>query len=148
MKDFVKEGFEAIHALPYAGIRPQDYEIAFGNLRLSLVREGSSGETQQSYLTQVSYVASHDEKNVKVGKMLLEPSAQDYHHLLKAIAYNTPSYEAEKENEFFQESEELLADSLKLFFSHLEIKELQTSKEGFVLRPALFPKRAACKASP
>src|SRR2546423_1881412 len=36
LKDIAKEGIEAVRRLSYKGIRPQEYEVGFGNLGLSV----------------------------------------------------------------------------------------------------------------
>ena len=132
LKDPVKEGFEAIHSLSYKGIRPQEYEVSFGNLRLEMLREGiTPGEVQQTFVTQVSYVASHDGENLHVNQMMLPPTADDYNNLLNAIVQT--------------DAPANLHDSFKNFFENLEIKELRTSSNGFPLHPSLFPKKGNLK---
>jgi len=147
LKDPVKEGFDAIHSLNYVGIRPQEYEVSFGNLRLSLLRDGTvTGETRQMFLTQVSYIASHDGNNSRVNQMVLPPRAEDYNNLLSAIAQQVGNDSSEEETTiFFQETPENLSENLKTFFAHLNILQLNTSKDGFVLPPSLFPKQGSLK---
>lgn len=130
LKDVVKEGFEAIQALSFSGVRAQEYEVSFGNLRLQLVRENEAAqETQQTFLTQVSYIASHDGENRRVNRMVIPPSAEDYNHLLGMIA----------------QTGDTLGQKLEAFFSSLELKVLSTSGDGFLLSPSLFPKEGKLK---
>jgi lipoprotein-releasing system permease protein len=87
LKDIVKEGYAAIQALPFKGVRPQEFEISFGNLRLQLLREETqSGEVKQSFITQVSYIAAHDGENCRVNQMVIPPTAEDFQNLHHALS--------------------------------------------------------------
>lgn len=137
LKDPVKEGWEAITMLKQDALRPQEYEVSFGNLRLSLLREGvTPGDTQQTFLTQVSYIASHDEQNARLKQMLIPPRAEDYNNLLHGL-----SHTAHGEEDAFETAEnpDLLQKNLVNFFSHVEVSHLRTTEEGFVLPPSFFP---------
>lgn len=140
IKDIVKEGFEAIHSLPYKGIRPQEYEVNFSNLHLQVIRDGTS-----TFLTQLSYVASHDGNNQRINQMIIPPSTNDYNNLLNAIAQTSTISEFEIDKSFIQEKTENLSEKLKIFFNNLEIKKLQTTSDGFLLPPTLFPKQGQLK---
>jgi lipoprotein-releasing system permease protein len=145
LKDPVKEGFEAIYSLPFSGVRPQEYEVTFGNLRLQVVREGlSPNELKQTFLTQVSYIASHDGENRRVNQMVLPPTADDYNNLLRSIIENSASENIDEEELISAENESSGSQEIQTFFSNLEIKELQTA-DGFVLTPSLFPREGRLK---
>ncbi len=148
LKDPVKEGWEAIGMLKKGGVRPQEYEVSFGNLRLSLLREGAAqGDVQQTFLTQVSYIASHDEQNTRLKQMLVSPSSDDYNNLLYALSHTArPSSTDESEEAFsyaFDENPAQLRTNLENFFSHVAVTQLRTTEEGFVLSPAFFPENGA-----
>lgn len=140
LKDPVKEGFEAIHSLGYAGLRTQEYEVSFGNLRLHMLRDESAlGESEHTFLTQVSYIASHDSSNARTNRMVVSPSSDDYNNLLKAIIQTGTS------DSRVEDLDESLGENLKRFFQNLEIKELKTTSDGFVLPPSLFPQKGNLK---
>lgn len=88
LRDPVKEGFAIAGVLTkkYKGLKPQEYEVNFGNLRLQVDREDPAGGTRQTFLTQVSYIASHDGENSHINKMVLPPSEEDRSHLRHALA--------------------------------------------------------------
>lgn len=119
LKDPVREGWEALSSLTKK-VRPQEYEISFGNLRLGLVRKNpSSNEMHETFLTQVSYVASHDADNTRLKEMILPLTSADFNNLLQTLS---------NENTHYAE-----------FFKHLNVTKLQTTEEGFVLTPSFFP---------
>lgn len=132
LKDIVKEGYEAAKSLPFTGIRPQEYEVTFGNLRLQMLREGSSKEeVKQTFVTQVSYIASHDGQNRRVNQMVVPPTADDYNNLIQVLAHTGTT------------SVHDFQASIQKFFANLALKEVRTVDDGFVLTPALFPKGEA-----
>ncbi len=114
LKDPVKEGWEAVTMLKGNQARPAEYEVSFGNLRISLLRD-----EQQTFLTQVSYIASHDAQNARLKQMLLEPGSNDYNNILSSL-------EPQPKN-------------LKDFFSHVNVTKVRTTEEGFLLSPSFFP---------
>ncbi|MCH9626417.1 MAG: hypothetical protein S4CHLAM2_00390 [Chlamydiales bacterium] len=117
LKDPVKEGWEAITSLKEKGIRPQEYEVSYGNLHLTL----SGGENnQQTAINQITYIASHDSDNTRLAQMLLPIENDDYNNLLATVSQEDGSH-------------------LKSFFDHVEISQLQTTDEGFLLTSPFFP---------
>jgi len=117
LKDPVKEGYEAIAAL--GSVRPQEYEVSYSNLSLNLMRNN----TEQTFLNQISYIASHDEGNTRMKQMLIPPSAEDYNNILSTLETH----------------------ELENFFAHVQVDELQTTEEGFVLPPSFFPETGTLK---
>lgn len=148
LKDPVKEAWEAIALLKQKGLRPQEYEVSFGNLRLALLREEAAGDAlQQTFLTQVSYVASHDPENARLKHMILPPSAEDYNNLLNALS-RTGQLAGEESGDFAFEEESppsVFRENLQSFFEQVAITELQTTEEGFLLTPSFFPEKGLLK---
>lgn len=143
LKDIVKEGYEAVKALPFHGVRPQEYEVTFGNLRLQMLREGpAKGEVKQTFVTQVSYIASHDGENKRVNQMIVVPTADDYNNLLYAIAQTErlASDDDEEEELVTPVVENDFQANIRKFFANLDLKEVRTASDGFILNPTLFPK--------
>ncbi|MCC5831756.1 MAG: FtsX-like permease family protein [Chlamydiales bacterium] len=145
LKDPVKEAWEAVGMLKAGAIRPQEYEVTFGNLRLGLVRDGiANGETQQTFLTQVSYIASHDEKNKQLKQMLVPPSKDDYNNILYTLSHQTQAAIDEANQppvDSLIENPTSLSENLKNFFSHVSVTKLRPTAEGFILPPAFFPEK-------
>lgn len=133
LKDVVKEGWLAALTLKEAGARPQEYEVSFGNLRLSLLREESEDSLRQTHLNQVSYVASLDSENGRLSRLLLQPSAGDFNNLLNTFFFETEG-----------SSLSMLAQNIALFFDPIETLVLQT-KEHFPLPASLYPQSGHLK---
>lgn len=139
LKDIVKEGYDAVRALPFKGVRPQEYEVSFGNLRLQMLRDGSAkGEVKQTFVTQVSYVASHDGENRRVGQMLIEPTYSDYNNILHVLSEGGGILAQGDPQEFITTADNSFQEGAQKFFANLALEEVQTHN-GFVLNPALFP---------
>ncbi len=89
LKDPVKLAFQCIQSLKtsYPDLVAQDYEVTGALLKLKLIRAnpnslGSHQDHGQSFLTQMSYVASFSEQSPFLHSLLLPPSVEDIHHLL------------------------------------------------------------------
>ena len=142
LKDIVKEGYDAVKALPFNGVRPQEYEVSFGNLRLQMLRDGPArGEVKQTFVTQVSYIASHDGENRRVNQMIIPPTAGDYNNLLRTLAQSGTAVASSNDHEelFTPVVENDFQEGIQKFFANLALEKVRTA-EGFVLNPSLFPK--------
>ncbi len=66
------------------GLKFQDFLVSGALLRLQMVRgaEEGSGGSQQSFLTQVSYLATFSDKSPTLNELLVEPRQEDLRHLL------------------------------------------------------------------
>lgn len=93
LKDPVKEVYRILkeqknqHVLAY-----QDYEISGALMRLQLLRENKSSmhpKDAQSFLTQVSYLASIPDQSPAFASMLLQPSEKDLNHLFYLSTHTT-----------------------------------------------------------
>lgn len=140
IKDIVKEGWEAISSLKYQGVRAQEFEVTFGNLRLSLLREDpATQDTMQSFLSQVSYVASHDPKNQNLQKLILSPSAKDYTNVLSALVHTEDTIDEDDSYAKREANQEEMENKLSSFFNQVTITALKTTENGFILPRSLFP---------
>ncbi|MFZ0566071.1 MAG: FtsX-like permease family protein [Chlamydiales bacterium] len=125
LKDPVKEGWEVITSLNHLGVRPQEHEVSFGNLRLNLIRKQSPfDEVKQTFLNQVSYVSSNDEKNSRLQQMVLPITKQDYNNLLQSFTSD---------------------DNPAQFFDYVEVTKLAVSDNNFTLAPPLYPTQGSLK---
>lgn len=93
-KDPVKEAYRILADLKgqHTGLAYQDFEISGALMRLQLLRKNSASAFQdstQSFLTQVSYLASVPDSSPAFASMLLAPRAQDVNHLFYLSAHTT-----------------------------------------------------------
>lgn len=139
LKDVVKEGWGAALALKGVDVRPQEYEVSFGNLRLSLLREKLNDTIQQTYLNQVSYVASLDSENAKLQRLVLPLSKGDFNNLLNTFFFSEAS-SFEEEKTFLN----ALPQNVAHFFKPIEKISFQTTGQ-FVLPSSLFPANGKLK---
>lgn len=142
LKDPVKEAWEAIALLKQKGLRSQEYEVSYGNLRLALLREGAAKDAGQTFLTQVSYIASHDPENARMKQMILNPTAEDFNNLLSTLSRTSQlSFEESEDFTYEDENPSLFRENLQNFFANIAVTELQTTEEGFLLTPSFFPEK-------
>ncbi len=137
VKDLVKEAYTILEGSPFS-IRPQEYEISFGNMRLSLLRDSITlGEKEESFMTQVTYVAPYDPLNVKFQSLIAPIEMGDINNMLLSLA----SMEVDSENE--KNESTLLEEKLTLFFDNISITGLKTV--GSLCPPSLFPQEGYWK---
>lgn len=144
IKDLAKEGWEAIASLKhFPELRAQEYEVTFGNLRLGLLRkQPGTDEVTQTYLSQVSYVASYDKDNLNLKKLVLSPSSRDLNNLLTALTLSTTVGIDDPEQ---IKNDQTKKETLTAFFSSIEIAALKTTEPGYRLPRALFPLERSLK---
>ncbi len=148
LKDVAKETWGAISSLhQFPHLRAQEFEVTFGNLRLSLLRdENKTGDLTQSYLSQVSYVASFDKENPHFKKLVLSPSLDDLNNLLKTLSLSSAVGRDDLEGTLIYSSEEEKArQKLVAFFDNLTITALKTTDQGFRIPRSLFPEKGVLK---
>lgn len=87
-KDPVKLAFDCFDTMKtsHPDLVAQDYEITGALMKLRLIRpislvSGSIGDDKQSFLTQMSYIASFSEKSPFFHELIIPPSAEDVAHL-------------------------------------------------------------------
>ncbi len=115
IKDLVKGGFAAAEKI--RGVRPQEYEVALGNMRLNLFRELPGSGYEESCVSQVSYFTNVDPQNISFQGMVLPPRSEDFNNLLSSLPPR----------------------DLTQFFNHLQLKSVKTSDEYFPLSSLLYP---------
>ena len=88
LKDLVKEVFNCFDQLKisYPQLVAQEYEVTGALLKLRLIRPNSLhahvGDDKQSFLTQMTYIASFSENSPFVHSLLIPPSVDDINHLI------------------------------------------------------------------
>ncbi|NGX55390.1 MAG: Lipoprotein-releasing system transmembrane protein LolE [Chlamydiae bacterium] len=117
VKDLTKEAWSVLSG--FSGLRAEEYEVTFGNLHLELLRD------EPTFLTQVSYISTHDSKNSRMAGMIATPSARDFNNMLKNLSGPSGT------------------DS---FFENVEVKAVKTTGKGYFLPQTLYPKKGSLKA--
>jgi lipoprotein-releasing system permease protein len=127
IRDLTKEAYAAIVALQnnFKGLRSKEYEVSFGTLQLDLPKKGVRNN-EHSYVSQVSYVASHSLKESNLSQMILPPTPEDYQHFLRISLQHQSS-----------------RSFLENFFSHVDIEELRAPSAGYTLPYDLYPKEGS-----
>lgn len=95
----------------------QDFLVSGSLLRLQMVRPGtgqSSMENKQSFLTQVSYLASFSDKSPSIKSLLLKPRSEDLGHLLYLTQFSSEEISSDNPDMTiqlpFQEQKKRFAD--------------------------------------
>ncbi len=117
LRDLAKEAQDIISQFP--SLRADEYEVSFGNLHLDLVRD------DPTFLTQVSYISSYDPQNARMQNNILAPSTTDLNNFLHTLPDNR---------------------SLAAFLKNVQITQLRTKEEGYLLPSSLFPKEGSVKS--
>lgn len=96
LKDPVKMAFHCFDLLKkdHPELVAQDYEVTGALMKLRLVRPSSSFQEsirydEQSFLTQMTYVASFSDRSPFLHSLLLPPSAEDLNHLFYLSSLST-----------------------------------------------------------
>lgn len=121
LKDPVKMGWEIARQIK--GVRPKEYEIALGNLKLNLLRDTPDSGMESSFVSQVSYFANVDEENHQFQAMVMPPKAEDLNNLLTSLP----------------------AQNLSQFFDYIDLHAVTTSDEHLKLTADLYPLEGTLK---
>lgn len=149
LRDIAKEADEAIHSLTtqFPSLKSQEYEVSFGNLRLGLLRDNEkSGDLSQTFLSQVSYIASFDKSNPQIEKLILAPTTEDLNNLLFCLGCSvTPMQDDFRREGTYETQSEKVRHNLTAFFHNVDIHTLKTADPGFNLPRSLFPENGSLK---
>lgn len=140
LKDPVKQAFKCFNTLTssHPDLVAQNYEITGALLKLRLIRPisltpGSVGDDQQSFLTQMSYIASFSEKSPFFHSLLLPPSAEDINHLfyLSSLTAEDTNLDLPKSAQYTKPL--VLQKRLKDLFGYLQSFKMLSSNAHFKL---------------
>ncbi|GAB4190942.1 MAG: hypothetical protein Tsb0015_12550 [Simkaniaceae bacterium] len=142
LKDLVKEVFSAIEGLRgnYPDIKASDYEVGGALMRLCLTRPSPYDETTdyQSFLTQVSYIASFNDSNDSLLNLLSKPDAEDINHL----AYMANFLEEEGKTDHLQREPvkaDLFKDYIQKILANTHIKKVVPKQKNWPIPMEFFP---------
>lgn len=139
LKDFAKQAFHAIHAIPIAGITAHDFEMAASNLRLRLLRTGSHHNVSQSFLNQATYLGSFDNGNATLENSLLPIIARDIENLLQATALTADLGEENNSEKPIQAHPKDFQSKVEILFQNVRIASLLTPEGGWTIPKRLLP---------
>lgn len=145
--DLVKKVFHSIHNLPGYRLKAKDYEVTGCNLKMRLLRDKTNGSvlsrnTTQSSLSQACYLGSIDQENTSMTKSLLKLTMDDLNNLLKMIAV-----QGENADDSFQFlSPQEVKANLKKFFQFVNIDQLSTGDNNWMIPKSTYPNQGKVKA--
>lgn len=143
LRDLVKETFAAITGLQtqFPGLRATDYEAAFGNIRLRLIRPDGQGDAHQSYLAQATILGSLDPEQTALPAAILPLRGRDVDNVLNLLGMGTMN---SRDDAPIATSELPQADysgKLKAFFSAVTVTGLRVPDQGWRLPHTLRPRQ-------
>ncbi len=130
--DPVKQAYEILQSKNLAF---QDYEISGALMRLTLNRENKA----TSYITQMTFLASQNDKNPNLPKLLSLPSNADFNHLLSQLKGLMPLPLTSPLQKLAKRADE----KLSAFFHRLNVKTIAIS----YLPASLLPETASFAAA-
>lgn len=147
LKDLVKEAFAAIESVSqvFPDLRSTDYETAFGNMRLKLIRPQKESESQ-SLLTQAALFGSLDPHHRALPQALLPLRNGDIANMLHLAGLSpTSPLKEEAEDEIPRSPQEILRKRLRDFFGRVTITKLMSPPSGWHIPPHLVPNQGTLK---
>jgi lipoprotein-releasing system permease protein len=144
LKDPVKIAFQCFQTLKenHPELVAQDYEITGALMKLRLIRPTSSlpyHPNEQSFLTQMTYVASFSNESPFLHSLLLPPSVEDVHHLLYLSSLTLDDTTLELPQSAEQADALLLRKRLATLFDHLHHLTIHPSSHHLELNKDFFP---------
>lgn len=127
----------------------QDFEISGALMRLQMLRPGIGigNEKSQSYLTQVSYLASFPDHCPGLHSLLLPPREQDLNHLINLSAHSTELSRQDSPALTQKTDQETAQKRIKKLLSQVVIKELKPNYPLWQFPFSLLPENQILKAA-
>ncbi|HEY2809863.1 MAG TPA: FtsX-like permease family protein [Rhabdochlamydiaceae bacterium] len=144
LKDPVKEALRILEDLKRESpsLAYQDYEISGALMRLQLLRENKTAhgqEQRQSFLTQVSYLASIPDRSPHFARMLAPPKEGDLDHLYYLSSHSTEFSREDAPSLTQSASSQKIEKRLRELLSSAPIQAVRTSSSGWRIPFALLP---------
>jgi lipoprotein-releasing system permease protein len=151
LRDPVKIAYQILSEMQqkHTGLSFQDYEVGGALMRLQMIRSTPNHPTAketQSFLTQVSYVASFADKSPYVASLVQPPRHQDLDHLFFLSSH---TLENPREDAPTVVRSAPLSSSSSLFktlAAHCQISRLKSSKGFWKLPSSLIPSQGSFSA--
>jgi len=143
--DPVKEAYRILDGLKpqVKGLAYQDFEIGGALMRLQLLRENKISihpDSTQSFLTQVSYIASIPDSSPAFSSMLLAPSEKDLNHLFYLSLHKTELAREDSPSLTLSAASEKVNKRLNELLKSASIRELKSSSPFWRLPRELLAK--------
>lgn len=150
LRDPVKRAFEVLSQLQgkVPTLAYQDYEISGALMRLEMLRSGSPlitsrEDASQSYLSQVSYLASFSDQSPYLSSLVSKPTMRDLNHLFYLANQKIERSHPEAPFSTSTPTSSVLKERLHALLDNLSIKELKTSLSHWKVPPSLLPESAS-----
>lgn len=153
LKDPVKQAYAILEDLKKQspGLVFQDFELGGALLRLQLLRSDSQVTTgkankSQSFLTQVSYIASFPDQSPYVQNLILPIRPQDINHLYFMAPHALDHSREDAPAMMAHTSADRIASRLKALAEHAAIRSLKTTYPYWKLPRGLLPQQGQFQA--
>ncbi len=154
LKDPVKQAYAILEDLKKesSSLVFQDFELGGALLRLQLLRSDSQVTTgkankSQSFLTQVSYIASFPDQSPYVQDLILPIRAQDLNHLYFMAPHALDHSREDAPAMMAHASADHIAPRLKTLAEHAAIHTLKTTYPYWKLPRDLLPQKGRFQAT-
>lgn len=146
LKDPVKQIYSILEAMQLSF---QDFEISGALMRLQMLRENKTApgqESTQSFLTQVSYLASIPSRSPSFAAMQLGPNEKDLNHLLYLSTHTTENAREDAPTLAFGAPSEKVHKRLFQLLESVHIQELESSSPFWQLPRELLAENTPFEA--
>lgn len=148
LKDPVKIAFQVLEKMKHSqpDLAFQDYEVSGAMLRLQLMRSDSPvltarGSESQSFLTQVSYLASFADQSPYMKSLLIQPTIKDLNHLFFLCNYTSDGAVLDTPEIGGSNDASLFREKIAELFQNLTIRKVKTSLNTWRFPAALLPEK-------
>ncbi len=126
----------------------QDFELSGAMMRLQMLRPGSfpHSEDNQSYLTQVSYLATFPEKCPHLSSLLVSPTPKDINHLLYLASHSTENSRQDAPALTLKAAPQLKNERVQELLQKIDIEKLKPKHHLWQLPSDLIPEKKAFQA--
>jgi lipoprotein-releasing system permease protein len=134
--DPVKEAQSVLNQLP--GVSYQDFELSGALMRLQLLRH-RGGENTQSFLTQVSYVATLPDRSPAFASMLLPLEVKELNHLFYLSGHATQNARIDNAELSSRVSAKQFSQRLFSLLQKVQIDEIKSRSPSWRIPLSLLP---------
>lgn len=151
-RDLVAEVYDSIHAVKKdKSLKASDFEVSLANARFRLLRSSHGANlgyeaNEQSFLTQLSYLASFDSSNPRLQKIILPHTERDLTNLFALLGSSANNLQQEQPQRDLLLSKHTFQERLKAFLEFVQINTLKVGDKGYPLPHHLLPKKGQLKA--
>lgn len=147
LKDPIKIAFAEAGKIP--GVKAQDYEMTFSNVRLRLLRDmptealpRSEGTQNQSFISQSAYLGSFDPESHLLQHAVMPLSADDLNNVLSMLTVASDNIQEDNPDTIMRLDQRVVSGKLNNFFNFVEVKSLTVPEQGWRIPKELLPQEA------